>query len=273
MISGMAIGSLLVSEIGPTGVFAVGAALAAATIAYTLLLLPADKAEASDTSSSRIQWSETARLLRDPQFMQIILMIGMPAKAILTGVVLFAMPLLLHAMGFAKEDIGQITMIYAGCVIISSAIAGHYADRTQSSRKLLVWGALLTAIGLLIISICAHPAIDASNLALVWKTMLIVGGSAIIGWAHGLINAPIITHITDTEIAARVGQSQTAAAYRLLERCGHMLGPIMVGQLFVIFGTTPVVLGYIGLVMAAIALAFYLITPGNKVHSRNEEYA
>lgn len=273
MISGMAIGSLLVSEIGTTGVFAAGAMLAAVTIGYTLLLLPTDKAAAADTSSSRIQWSETARLLRDPQFMQIILMIGIPAKAILTGVVLFAMPLLLHAMGFAKEDIGQITMIYAGCVIVSSAIAGHHADRTQSSRKLLVWGALLTAVGLLIISISAHPAIDASNLALFWKTLLIVVGSAIIGWAHGLINAPIITHITDTAIAERVGQSQAAAAYRLLERCGHMLGPIMVGQLFVICGTTPVVLGYIGLVMAALALAFHVVTPGNQMHSRSEEFA
>jgi uncharacterized membrane protein len=103
--------------------------------------------------------------------------------------------------------------------------------------------------------------------------MLIVVGSAIIGWAHGLINAPIITHITDTEISARVGHSQTAAAYRLLERCGHMLGPIMVGQLFLVLGTTPIVLGYIGLVMAALALAFHLSPPGNKMHSRNEEFA
>ena len=80
--------------------------------------------------------------------MQIILLIGIPAKAILTGVILFAMPLLLHATGFAKEDIGQITMIYAACVIISSMIAGHLADRMHASRKLLVWGGLLILAGI-----------------------------------------------------------------------------------------------------------------------------
>ena len=183
------------------------------------------------------------------------------------------MPLLLHAMGFAKEDIGQITMIYAACVIVSSGIAGHLADRRQSCRKLLVWGALLTSLGLLVISISAHPVVAASTYAILWQTLLLVIGSATIGWAHGLINAPVVTHITDTAIAARIGQSQAAAAYRLLERCGHMLGPIIVGQLFMIFGPTPVVLGWIGIVFAILAATFHFVNPGEATHDRKEEFA
>ena len=103
--------------------------------------------------------------------------------------------------------------------------------------------------------------------------MLLVVGSATIGWAHGLINAPVVTYITDTAIAARVGQSQTAAAYRLLERCGHMLGPVVVGQLFLVFGTTPAVLGWLGVVMVAIALTFHFSNPGATKQGRNEEFA
>ena len=271
MISGMAIGSLLASEIGASGVFAVAAAIAAATIGYTLQLLPSDKLGTTEDTSSQIHWAETISLLRDPQFMQIILMIGVPAKAVLTGVVLFAMPLLLHATGFAKEDIGQITMIYAGCVIVSSAIATHMADRMRSSRKLLVWGALTTALGLLVISLSCHDVVTSSANALVWKTALIVLGSAIIGWAHGLINAPVVTHITDTSIAGRIGQSQTAAAYRLLERAGHMLGPVIVGQLFIAFGTSAIVLGWLGIALAVIGIAFHLINPAEE--NRTEEFA
>ena len=277
MISGMAIGSLLVGEVGPLGVFGIAAVVAAFGIAFTLALIPADpagqKSETETSGPSKVVWIELTKLLRDPQFMQIILMIGIPAKAVLTGVILFAMPLLLHVNGFAKEDIGQITMIYAACVIISSMIAGHLADRTHSSRNLLVWGGLLTALGLFVIALCGHDLVTQSPNALLFKTTLFVAGSAMIGWAHGLINAPIVTHITDTAIAARVGEGQTAATYRLLERGGHMLGPIIVGQLFLVFGTSAIVLGWIGVFMAALALGFHFINPTETKSGRNEEFA
>ena len=273
MISGMAIGSLLAGEIGSGGVFATGAILAAVTIAYTYFLLPDDNVDATSDATSKVVWVETIRLLRDPQFMQIIMLIGIPAKAVLTGVILFAMPLMMHAMGFAKEDIGQITMVYAGCVIISSAIAGRLADRTQACRKLLVWGALLTAAGLLVISVAGNPSVVSSTYALYLQASLLIGGSALIGWAHGMINAPVVTHITDTAIAAQVGRGATAAAYRLLERCGHMLGPIVVGQLFMAFGTSPTVLGWIGVVMIGLAIAFNFINPAETTQRRNGEFA
>ena len=273
MISGMAIGSLLAGEIGAAGVFIAGAAIAAAAIAYTLLLLPSDATSHDTESSSKVVWSDTMRLLRDPQFLQIILMVGMPAKAVLTGVVLFAMPLLLHATGFAKEDIAQITMIYAGSVIISSAIASHIADRTLACRQLLVWGGFSTALGLIVISISGHDFVMTSAYPLFWKTSLIVAGSAIIGLAHGLINAPVVTHITDTAISRQIGQAPTAAAYRLLERLGHMLGPVIVGQLFLLCGTSALILGWIGIFMAALATAFHFINPVDRKDSRTQEFA
>ena len=273
MISGMAIGSLLAGEIGASGVFVVGAVIATVIIGYTIFMLPKDDVASETAYASKIKWTEMAQLLRNPQFLQIILMVGVPAKAILTGVVLFAMPLLLHGMGFAKEDIGQITMIYAGCVIASSAIAGHLADRSRSCHYLLVWGGLLTALGLFVISLSGHSALDAGPYALVWKTGLIIVGSAVIGWAHGMINAPVVTHITDTAIAARIGDAQTAAVYRLLERSGHMLGPIVVGQMFLMLGTNPIVLGWLGVVMIAFTLIFHIVNPSATSSGHNEEFA
>ncbi len=272
MISGMAIGSLLAGEIGASGVFAAGAMIAVAAIGYSLFLLPKDTPNTDVEAGSKVKWAQTAQLLRDPKFMQIILLIGIPAKAVLTGVVLFAMPLLLHAMGFAKEDIGQITMVYAGSVIVSSAIAGHIADRHFSSRKLLVVGAFLTAAGLLVISF-ADGQIGGDNSGLLRNVGLLVIGSAIIGLAHGLINAPVVTHITETAIADAVGQGQTAAAYRLLERAGHMIGPVIVGQLFIAFGTTPVAFAWLGVAFAILAAAFHLFEPAERDRRPSEEFA
>ena len=277
MISGMAIGSLLVGEIGAAGVFAVAAFVTAVAIAYTFLMLPKDKiseAALDDRAGPlNVIWHEIGQLLRDTQFMQIILLIGIPAKAVLTGIVLFAMPLLLTGMGFAREDIGQITMIYAGCVILSSTIAGHFADRLQACRRLLVWGALLTSVGLVVIGTSGSSLIVTSLQASVWQTLLIILGSAILGGAHGLINAPVVTHITDTPAAARIGHGATAAAYRFLERIGHSLGPIIVSQLFLAFGTSPLVLGGIGGFMLVLAIVFHLSNPAETTSGQNREFA
>jgi predicted MFS family arabinose efflux permease len=277
MISGMAIGSLLVSETGPAGVFLLAGLIAALLIVYALSLLPNDTAVPAPSNvsgnSGQIVWKQLASMLKDFQFMQIILLIGIPTKAVLTGVILFAMPLILSANGFAQEDIGQITMIYAACVIISSMVASHLADRRGSCRNLLVKGAVFTALGLLIIAASGHDIVASSAQAKFVQTLLIVLGAAIIGWGHGFINAPVVTHITDTRIASQIGASQTAAAYRVLERFGHMLGPIVMGQLFASMGASPLVLVWVGIFIGLMGALFYLVNPAETAVRRNEEFA
>lgn len=275
MISGMAIGSLLVSETGPAGVFLLAGLIAALLIIYSLSLLPNDSAvqAAAPGTSGQIVWAQIASLLRDFQFMQIILLIGIPTKAVLTGVILFAMPLILSANGFAQEDIGQITMIYAACVIVSSMVASHLADRTGACRNFLVKGAALTAIGLLVIAATGHDAIAAGAQAKTVQTILIILGASIIGWGHGFINAPVVTHITDTRIAAQIGPGQTAAAYRVLERFGHMLGPIVMGQLFTGMGASPLTLAWVGIFIALMGALFHFVNPSETAVSRKEEFA
>jgi predicted MFS family arabinose efflux permease len=279
MISGMAIGSLLVGEIAATGVFIVGACIAVLAVLYTYALMPADKivsdpATAAETgelsmlSALRI----TFNTLRDPQFTQAILLIGIPAKAILTGVILFGMPLLLSGGGFAKEDIGQITMIYAACVMLSSAAASRLADKMQTCRTMLVSGALLTAAGLAVITLVTHNQPELGANAHLSKALLFAFGAALIGCAHGLINAPVVTYITETAIAARAGEASTAASYRFLERCGHMLGPIIVGQLFAVFGTTPQALTWLAISMVLLAAIFQLFNH-TEVKSGKGEFA
>ncbi len=65
----------------------------------------------------------------------------------LTGVILFAMPLLLGQQGYAKEDVGQITMLYATAVILASHYAAQRTDRTSDTESILFWGTTVTAIG------------------------------------------------------------------------------------------------------------------------------
>jgi predicted MFS family arabinose efflux permease len=279
MISGMAIGSLLVGEIAPIGVFLVAAGIAALAMAYALVLLPADT-RSSDVASDHVGGDvsmlsavrNAVNMLRDPQFAQAILLIGIPAKAILTGVILFGMPLLLSASAFAKEDIGQITMVYAACVMLSSTAASRLADKLQTCRTMLVTGTLLTAAGLTIIALTGHDSFDMGANTQIGKAFLFALGTALIGCAHGLINAPVVTFITETAIAAHNGEASTAASYRFLERCGHMLGPMVVGQLFAIFGTTPQAFAWLAGAMIVLAVIFHIFNHAD-ASSKKEEFA
>ncbi len=280
MISGMAIGSLLVGEIGAIGVFVAAACIAALAVGYCLLLMPADEPQArvafADEAGEQGVFAAmigSLKLLRDPQFAQAILLIGIPAKAVLTGVILFGLPLMLNAMDFAKEDIGQITMVYAACVILSSAVAGHLADRMQTCKTMLVSGTLLTAAGLIVFSAAGQETISTASNAVALKALLFAFGTALIGFAHGLINAPVVTFITETAVANRLGEATTAAGYRFLERCGHMIGPMVVGYLFFLFGPTPQAFTWLAGLMVVFAVTFQIFNPAETNHGRKEEFA
>jgi hypothetical protein len=81
-------------------------------------------------------------------------------------------------------------------------------------------------------------------------------GILVVGGAHGLINAPIVTHVADLDLARRIGAGSATAAYRFLERIGHVAGPVLVGQLLMLTGQIGPALQGIALVVAILGLLF-----------------
>jgi hypothetical protein len=251
----MAIGSLLVSSIEAAGVFRLAAVVAAATALYVGLALPASRSSAGSGVRTSL-WRDVVTLMRDGAFARTAMLIGIPAKAILTGTVLLGLPLMLAQLGYAKEDIGQITMLYAGAVIISSQLASARADRTADTRTLLFQGACLTALGLFLI---ASPGLSkpfALDLGAWPVTALVICGVVTIGVAHGFINAPIVTHVAETAAAGVVGATNAASTYRLLERIGHVMGPLAMMQIFAVMGVTWSAFATIGVGILIMALLF-----------------
>lgn len=259
MISGMAIGSLLVSQLGARGVFELGAAIAGIVALYTWAIVPELPVSRTGTAVGRpTAWHTVAAALRDFRFLTTIGLIGLPAKAVLTGVVLFALPLLLSKHGFGQEDIGQITMVYAAAVIAASAWVATRADRSRATGAILTWGAILSGAGLLLISSVGWGSgvLDVGHV--IPTTVLVIAGITTVGVAHGFINAPIITHVTESRISSRLGAGSVTATYRLLERAGHTAGPIVVGQVLAYAGSSLVSLGWIGAGLIIMGLLFAL---------------
>ena len=258
MISGMAIGSLLVGYIGEAAMFGLAALLAGLTAVYAACVIPAAVAV---PAGQRLQpamgiGGQSLRVvLRDAGFMKTIVLIGIPAKAVLTGVVLFGMPLLLTQLGYQKEDIGQFTMVYAGAVIAASAYVAKLVDQRGRSNLVLFWGSTLTAAGVLFLAALGW-APGAAAVGGGGQIALILLAVITIGVAHGLINAPILTHVSELGVSARYGTSTVAATYRFLERIGHAIGPMLVGQLLIFSGNSPAIFVWVAVALMLFGLIF-----------------
>ncbi|OYU50614.1 MAG: hypothetical protein CFE31_03460 [Rhizobiales bacterium PAR1] len=246
MIAGMAIGSLLVTYIDASGVFRLGTGIAFITMLYAAAVLPKSEPSLAGAGRPRAAFLDVVAMLRNGPFLKSMFLIGVPAKAVLTGVLLFALPMLLTQQGYAREDIGQFTMVYAGAVILASSLVSTYADRSRQTERILVAGGALTAVGLVIVSLVGLDMFAGKDVNPAWMTGLIVVGVSVIGVAHGFINAPVVTHVADSRIAAELGVANVASTYRLIERFGHMLGPVMMGQVFLFFGASWASIGWVG---------------------------
>ena len=82
-----------------------------------------------------------------------------------------------------------------------------------------------------------------------------------------------MTHVADSQLAGSVGASSLTATYRFLERLGHIAGPIVVAQLFLVAGQNSQVLLWIGMVVAVLGFLFVLPTSSGQGTRPAEEIA
>ncbi len=257
MISGMALGSLMVNFLHPEGIFALGGAVGFASALYTVWLIPN---LAHDSHLMGGIGANLARLGNDVQkvitsgeFLKTIMCIGIPAKAILTGTITFALPLLLGQEGYRQEDIGQIIMLYGLGVVVASGYVSRLVDRTRDTEGILFWGAILSGFGLALVGFMGSSTGQGS-----FGTACVLAGVAIVGIAHGFINAPVVTHVSHSHLAERIGVNPVTTTYRFLERIGHVAGPFVISQLFLLCGQTPYVITGIGIATVLLGFLFIL---------------
>ena len=259
MISGMAIGSLLVTYMGAKGVFVLGGLIATVMALYALMVLPSTApqraVEIGLGATLRRLGRDVGQVLRSMHFLQTMFFIGIPAKAVLTGIIIFALPLLLASKQYQQEDIGQIIMVYAAGVVIASSYVSRLVDRTGKTDTILFWGAVISGIGLMAIGLIDWEGLNRAGDGKL-STFVLILGVAIVGIAHGFINAPVVTHVAESQLATKIGAASVTATYRFLERIGHVAGPVIVGQLFLFWGQSAANLLWVGVAIAFLGVLF-----------------
>ena len=253
MMSGMVIGSLLALYMGSQGVFAFGLICILALAAYVYAVIPVVPATQEDcnTESTGGMW----QVIRNAEFLRVILCVGIPAKAVMTGLIIFGLPIVLSNMACESDEIGQIIMFYAIGVLLANRLASGIEN--VKPETMLSAGMLTASAGLLFIGVFGvlDPAWTASHLAL--RTICMVLGVLAVGLGHGAINAPVVTYMANSSVSRRMGVVNTTSVYRVLERVGHVMGPMIVGQLLVVSGQSVLTVGWIGAAMLVLTVIFY----------------
>lgn len=260
MISGTAIGALIAVYLSFSGVFLVGAAIALLFFIYVFTLIPSitiSKDNETDDTRSETVVQRLKHVGQDWRFIKTMLLIGIPTKAVLTGVTVFALPKILADLRYRQDDIGMILMLYAAGVLLSSRFAARWVDGGAKVSRILLFGAMGGGAGLVLMGQIDAAWVISTGIESLGLYVL-MGGILILGLAHGFIHAPIVTYIADTVSAEKLGKSSATSLYRFLERIGHVSGPIIVSQLFLFTARQSQVMMYTGVVLIGFAILFSL---------------
>ncbi len=189
------------------------------------------------------------RMLRNPHFTGMMLLSAMPAKVAATGVLFCLAPLMLAETGATSAEIGRVQMMYFLAFIVVSPLAAAWSDRLQMRRGFIVTGGIGTLFALL-------PLLFLPD---AWGAPLAIG---LFGAMQALISAPQLTLVS--QIAPRVGMTEIAAIgwYRLSERLGGALGPLIAIALVVVGSYREAMIG-VGLLSGIGALLFWILFRGS----------
>jgi MFS family permease len=290
MISGTAIGGLLAVSVPVEHIFLLSAAVGVATMAYMVLVVANVHRDHDIVTQSFLQ--DLRGTLGDAEFVRTLVLISIQSKFVLVGVVLFAMPLVLHRVGYGKDLIAQIMMVYAVTTLLVTLTGAKLVDRLNSARLALFLGTLASGLGLALFGAAtwaggaaggaagsgATSAAGIVQTALEWlqastgigtggpiDDMLILMAMILVGVSQGLIAAPSITHIVDTPIAERRGWAAVVSMHRLLERAGHVSGPLVMGWGLAATSGGGLTVGAVGLVTIAGGTLFIATVRHHKI--------
>ncbi len=216
-ICGAGLGSLLADRAGIPWVFALGVGFCAAA-GLALLRLPRIAPLAQSVKAPLM--GAMRQLLRQPRFLRLVILVAIPMQVVQQGLLFYWTPLALTAMGERASFVGVAMMAYFLLVIALNAPAARWADKHGKHALLVAVGLGLAGVAGVLGGIASSP----------W---LVVGSVALIGvaWAAGFAaQGAVILRLGEDDLKG-VPPAMAVGVYRMLERVGAMLAPLLVALL------------------------------------------
>ena len=244
-ICGPSIGGIFADRIGFEATFLISAALA--TISGLLVYAMLDRTVRGRTMHrSAFGGQEWRALISDGRLFAVTVLAAIPGKLILAGFLFYLVPLYLSELGSRQSVIGWMIMLYGVSTLVCMPFAARFADRSGHHATVVAVGGVLAGLGCLA-SLSVATVGGPTNAVMIAILAL--------GFGHALSLTSQIAIVQ--EVASHhggLGQASVIGAYRLVERAGMVLGPIVAGALAAAFGYQGAIVGIGVIVLASIAL-------------------
>jgi predicted MFS family arabinose efflux permease len=242
-LCGPPIGGILADRIGIPGTFMVAALFSAGSLLLAYLCMPAGRA--SSAEGPAIRWRDFGRIVSSPPLALLFFLSAMPAKIILVAFCFFLVPLQMEALGATQAATGRMLMIYPIAMVLLVPFFAAIADRWRMRVQFV-------AIGGLVAGSSAFAVVLGAN-EIVAIAAILVG----LGLGQAISIAPLSGLVGELgrELPPDISESSVYGIFRLVERTGNALGPLVAGALLGMYGFSTTV-AVIGGVMAVSALVF-----------------
>jgi predicted MFS family arabinose efflux permease len=248
-VCGPSIGGILADNIGERWTMAVAAVLAIGSMG-AIRLLPEQDAQAAAAQSSvkPPTLREIGSLMFNKRFMTVTGLAAIPAKVLLTGVCFYLVPLYVLSLGSTQSVVGRILMLYGVVMVVVSPLAASLATTRERMEWLVGAGLLLSGIGTLLLMAGTH-------VGWIFAAVFMIGLGQSLSIAA---QSALVREHCDQEVSA-IGEPAVYGVYRLLERLGNALGPLLAAVLLTAFGYRT---GFVatGSAVALCGLVFILAT-------------
>jgi predicted MFS family arabinose efflux permease len=217
-VCGPSIGGILADGIGYRGTLIISALLAAAA-AWMMWTRLADDGR-PDVAARKPRPADFAALFSNRRFVVFLLVAAMPAKVILIAYCFYLIPLYMPDVGSNTAMAGRLIMLYAVVMVLGVPLAARWSG--EPSRR---W--LFVAAGLLLSGLAGLLPLLLPGIYAVAAMVLLLGA------AQSLSIAPQTAMVAQVcrEQVARLGEGTVLGIYRLIERVGNALGPLVAAAL------------------------------------------
>ena len=268
LICGPSIGGLLADGLGHRWTMALGSLLTATSFALAWRRLPRDQTNITGATETvgKLKWGKKlntknagsggphiAQMLTNRRFLLLLLCAAVPAKIILIAYCYYLIPLYVMGSGSSSAMAGRLIMLYSVMMVLLVPItAGWVASlrlRHYPRPEALFVSAGLALSGLAGLAM-ALPLPASLDLLGPFLVVLMLG----LGQALSISpQAAMVAELCQNEIR-RLGQSAVYGVYRMIERMGNAIGPLIAAALLEIggFGTAFVTIGIAVLCCAAL---------------------
>ena len=168
---------------------------------------------------------EIRALLVNRHFMTLTGLAAMPAKILLTGMCFYLVPLYLLDLGSSQSVVGRILMAYAVMMVLGTPIAAALATSRERMENLVCAGLFISGSGGLLL-------LFGGGALWVFAAILLVG----LGQSMSIAaQSALVREHCEAEVTA-LGEPSVYGVYRLLERFGNALGPLLAAALVLTVG-------------------------------------